>query len=100
MTNAAKNAEPTRPKVIDSLVLVGHAVFWFSAISGVILLYLSMQCIDDCEWSWAKYAYEEEPMLVIFGVALIVGGWVQQQFIHGFSVGLDQLYEIRKNTSK
>ena len=99
MTDATANVELAKPKVIENLIVVGNAVLWLSAISGVILLILSMQCIDMCQYSFAKHAYEEEPMLVVLGIALIIGGWVQQQFIHGFSVGLDQLFEIRKNTS-
>jgi|SaaInlStandDraft_1057018.scaffolds.fasta_scaffold138057_1 hypothetical protein len=104
MTDATENEELAKPlakpNVIGNLIFVGNAVLWLSAMSGVILLILSTKCIDHCEYSFKTLAYEEEPMLVVFGVALIIGGWVQQQFIHGFSVGLDQLFEIRKNTSK
>ena len=100
MTDATENVELAKPNVIKNLIFVGNVVLWLSAISGVLLLILSMQCIDNCEYTYIKkIAYEEEPMLVVLGVALIIGGWVQQQFIHGFSVGLDQLFEIRKNTS-
>jgi len=100
MTDATENVELAKPNVIKNLIFVGNVVLWLSAISGVILLILSMQCIDNCQYNYSRtIAYEEEPMLVVLGVALIIGGWVQQQFIHGFSVGLDQLFEIRKNTS-
>ena len=58
-----------------------------------------MRCIDMCDYSFADYTDEEEPMLVVLGIALIIGGWIQHQFIHGFSVGFEQLFEIRKNTS-
>jgi hypothetical protein len=100
MTNATENEELAKPHVIRHLRGVGTLVLFLSAISGGILLFLSMQCIDNCGLSIKKMAYEEEPMLVVFGVALIFSGWVQQHIFEGFSVGLEQLFEIRKNTSK
>ena len=100
MSNETEYQELTKPKVIGNLIGVGNAVFWLSAISGAIVLFMSLQCVDYCGRSYATYAYEEEPMMVVLGIALFIGGWVQQQFIHGFSVGLDQLFEIRKNTTK
>ena len=91
---------PTKPKVIGNLLFVGDAVFILLAACGVVLGFLQMQCIEYCDKSYATYGYEENPEMIFFAGTLIIGGWIQKVFIHGFSVGLEQLFEIRKNTSK
>jgi hypothetical protein len=40
MTDATENVQLAKPKVIENLVVVGNAVLWLSAISGVLVLYL------------------------------------------------------------
>ena len=99
MTDEVDNEELVKPKVIANLRFTGNAVFGLMAISGAVMLIFGMQCTDYCDKSYADYRWEENPLILVLGVALIIGGWVQQQFIHGFAVGLDQLFEIRKNTS-
>ncbi len=99
MTDEVNNKELVKPKVIANLLFVGYAVLGLMVISGAVVLLFSVQCIDYCHLSIAKYRWEENPLILVLGAALIIGGWVQQQFIHGFAAGLDQLFEIRKNTS-
>jgi len=91
MTDEVDNEELVKPKVIANLRFIGDAVFGLLAISGGLMLIYSLYAY------FGKGTYD--PLILVLGVALIIGGWVQQQFIHGFSVLLDQLFEIRKNTS-
>jgi hypothetical protein len=99
MTDETSDGQLVKPKVIGNLKLVGNAVFLLSIISAVLLFTYSLQCVDYCNQDFAKSRFEREPENIVLIVVLIIGGWVQQQFVHGFSVGLDQLFEIRKNTS-
>ena len=99
MNDEITSTESSRSKVIVNLVKVGEICLWLGVATGGILLILSFQCIDNCSYSFATYAFEEDPMLLVLAAACAIGGWVQKQFIHGFSVGLELLLEIRDNTA-
>lgn len=94
ITDETEKVELDKPKVIEKLIFAGEAVLVISIVTAVVLGAFAWGCLADSQcgdhygWGWFALAF-----------AVLVGGWFQKQFIHGFSAGLDQLFEIRKNTS-
>ena len=77
-----------RPEVIESLMTLGYVIFWLCLICAFGAFYIA------CE------PREMNSNMLALGVALIFSGWAQAKIIHGFAAVIEQLFEIRKNTSK
>ena len=77
-----------KPTEIENLQFVGNVIFWISTGLGAISIFSMF------------FGIRESMILPVFivGIILIASGWMQQQLIHGFAAGLEQLFEIRKNT--
>jgi hypothetical protein len=80
-------------KLIDNIELVGNLMLFCSLLVGVYFFFLSRVCIKSCGYSNA--VYEIEPMMIVWGVGLMIGGWVQLQFNRGFAEIIRQLFVIR-----
>ena len=87
-----------RPSSIDTLQSVGVVLFVVSIIGGVALPFLTMVCHKYCDSSYiAEYTVTVEG--VTLGVIIVLSGLIQMVLFKGLAAVIEQLFEIRKNTS-
>ncbi len=87
------------PPTIKNLKVIGDILLTITLVVAAMLVFNAWECVRSCDNSLiAKYVWHYE--LLGFAIVLAISAGIQHQLFQGLSSIIEQLFEIRKNTSQ